>query len=47
MKFLKSLMMMKMNRQYIRLARGVSENGHRYYTHKKNIVNREMKSNQH
>ena len=38
-------MMMKMNRQCTRLAKGISENGHRYYTHKKNIGNRGLKTN--
>ena len=37
-------MMMKMNRQCTRLAKGISENGHRYYTDKKTIVKRGVKN---
>ena len=39
------MMMKKMNLQCTSLNKGVSENGHRYYTQKKNIGNRGLKTN--
>ena len=39
--------MKRMNLRYTRVYKGISENGHRYYTHKKIIVNRGMMCYQH